>query len=170
MYPKALEDLEFHKVLEMLAKEADSPLGVERALSAFPVSVQEARELQALGVEVAEALKKGPAPSIARARDVRPKVAAAGQGLTLTGPELRQVVEVLLACESLERFLEDAPAALVTLGRLRARLPRLPHVARALADAVDEDGSIKDGASPALSSIRSSYLRIISRGSPAMAA
>jgi len=154
MDPKTLDSLEFRKIQEMLAREADSPLGRQRALETSPVSVCQARELQKLGRELTDVLQGTSSPSLAQVTDVRARVSAAGQGIALSALDLRRVLDVLLGFDTLYKWLENLSGRFDGLSRVRERLPDLPVLRGRLSEIVDPDGAVKDGASPALSSIR----------------
>lgn len=154
MDPKTLELLEFHKIREMLAREADTEFGRRRALEAVPVSTTLAREEQKLGRELVEVLSRHASPSLAGASDVRAKVAAAAQGVVLHPTDLRRILDTVLVMESLSRWLEGVSDDYPGLSRLRAKIPAVPELRSRLYETVDVDGSIKDSASPALQKIR----------------
>jgi len=109
MDQKTLETLEFRKIQEMLAREADSPLGRERASLTYPGTVAQARELQKLGREIMEVLSRTSAPSLAGASDVRNKVEAASRGVVLSAEDLWHVLGVLNAIESVGSGLRSSP-------------------------------------------------------------
>lgn len=157
MDQKTLDHLEFHKIQEMLAREAETPLGRGGALLTSPGSVSEAQELQKLGKEIMDVLTRTSSPSLQGVTDVRSKVEAAEQGVVLNGEDLRRVLDLLVGLDSLERWLEGLDPAYRELGRIRERVPKLPALRSRLTAVVDVDGSIKDGASPKLSSIRRQY-------------
>ena len=154
---RSLEHLEFRKIQEMLAREADTPLGRGRAQATSPGTAAHARELQKLGKEIMDVLKRTSCPSLSGIVDVRPRILAAGQGIVLSGEDVRQVFDVLLVLDTLARWLAGLEGPHYELARIRERIPSLPALRVRLSDVVDVDGAIKDGASPKLSSIRRQY-------------
>lgn len=156
MDPKTLELLDFRRVQEMLAKEADTVLGRERAFAAVPVSAKEARAEQRLGRELMEVLSKGASPGLQGASDVRGRVEMAAQGIVLQGTDLYKISITLSVMEALSRWLDHIPAGLSGLLGVKARLPFLPELRSNLTETVDVDGTIKDSASPELRTIRRS--------------
>lgn len=156
MDKKTLDLLEFRKVQEMLAAEADTPLGRERAREAGPVTVPEAVTLQKPGRELMEVLSKTASPGLHGATDIRVKVLAAGQGIVLSGIDLHHIHMTISAMDSLSRWLTPLASGYPSLSAIRERLPSLPALNSRLSQTVDYDGTIKDGASPALRAIRRS--------------
>lgn len=157
MEPKTLEHLEFRKIQEMLAKEADTPLGRERALSTVPGTVAQAGEMQKLGREIMDVLQRTSSPSISGVTDVRAKVSSAGQGVVLSAEDLMRVLKVLLGFDVARKWLEEVSGPYRELARVREGLPKLPSLRSRLYEIVDEEGAIKDGASPKLASIRRQF-------------
>jgi DNA mismatch repair protein MutS2 len=156
MDPKTLELLEFRKVQEMLAREADTVLGRGRALAALPTSSSLAKEEQRLGRELMEVLSRTASPGLTGATEIRPKVSAAAQGVVLQGLDLKRVLDTVTVMESLSRWLDRVSPGYPELTRVRNSLPQVPHLRSRLYETVDVDGEIKDSASPVLQSIRRS--------------
>lgn len=154
---KTLDHLEFRKIQEMLAREAETPLGRDRALLTSPGSAAQAQELQKAGKEIMDVLTRTSSPPLQGITDVRAKVEAAEQGVVLSGEDLRKVLDVLMGLDTLIRWLEGLDPAYRELSRIREKIPKLPALRARLSTVVDVDGSIKDGASPKLSSIRRQY-------------
>ncbi len=154
MDPKTLSSLEYRKIQDMLAKEADSPLGRDRALSSFPGTVAMARELQLLGRELMEVLSRTSSPSLSGVTDVRQKVNAAAQGITLSAEDLWRILGTLVSSENVHKWLDELGEGHRELSRVKASLPKMPSLRGRLYQTVDEGGAVKDTASPALSSIR----------------
>jgi DNA mismatch repair protein MutS2 len=157
MDPKTLELLEFKKVQDMLAKEAGTSLGRAKAFELSPGTPAEARASQRLGREIMSLLGRLTAPSLYAVTDVRPKALSAGQGITLSPADLKHILDALLALESLARWLEDIDGEYPALSSVKARTPKLPGLRAQLDSTVDENGEIRDSASPKLKSIRRSY-------------
>ncbi len=154
---KTLEHLEFRKIQEMLAREAETPLGRGRALEAAPGTVAQAGEMQKLGKEIMDVLTRTSSPSLSGVTDVRPKVNSASQGVVLSGEDLARVLSVLLGFESARKWLEEVSGPYRELPRVRDSLPRLPALRSRLYEIVDEAGTVKDSASPKLATIRRQY-------------
>jgi len=155
---KSLEVLEYQKIQEMLAKETNTPLGRDLAMRAYPTTPFEARKRQKLGKEIAQALLKMPSPGIFGVVDVRSKVLRATQGFTLTGPDLKEISDVVYTFDSVRRWLDQLDANTYPgLMRIKGRLPKLFSLKKKLDETVGAGGEIKDSASPKLSFLRRSY-------------
>ncbi|MGI6660603.1 MAG: endonuclease MutS2 [Bacillota bacterium] len=157
MNHKTLELLEFEKIQEMLASQASTPMGKELARKAFPADAHLARKRQQTGREIAEAMLKTSLSAMPPVRDVRTKVTGAMQGGQLTPHDLRDVLNLLVACDTVSAWIGRLNQEFGKLHELRQRLPDQPLLKDKLAGTVDEQGVIKDTASPKLYSIRKSY-------------
>lgn len=157
MDTKTLELLEFRKIQEILAKETMTPMGMEGAWNTLPVTPEMARERQRLGREISGVLEKMPSPTIPRMTDVRPRVLAATAGITLSAKDLKDILDVLKAFESLALWLGEIDGDYPELFRIRQRIPVLGSLKKRLEETVDDDAAIRDTASPKLFSIRRSY-------------
>jgi len=141
-----LEVLEFPRVRALLAERAKTPLGRELALSLSPLSREEAERRHQL---TQEALSYPYA--LPEAGALREAYRRAVQGARLSGPELLGAARVLEEAMGLK-------AELLPLGNALSR------VAEGIADhealltrvrkALDEEGAVKDEASPRLLQIR----------------
>ena len=156
MNPRTLELLEYKKVQEMLAAQTDTPMGKSLARNAYPVGVRGAKELQKVGREVEQAISTTSSPSIREVPDVRVKVSGAMQGVILTGVELRDILMVLNAFDTVSTWIGRLATDFINLHRIREMIPRLPFLVEKLARTVDDQGVIKDSASEKLGTIRGS--------------
>ncbi|MGI6620584.1 MAG: endonuclease MutS2 [Bacillota bacterium] len=157
MNHKTLELLEFEKIQEMLAVQAGTPMGKHLARKALPEDVRLARKRQEAGREIAEAMLKSAFPAIPEVRDVRTKIAGAMQGSVLTSQDLRDVLNLLVACDTVSAWIARLNEGFGKLHEIRRSLPQEPHLRDKLDATVDDQGDIKDTASPRLHSIRKSY-------------
>jgi DNA mismatch repair protein MutS2 len=157
MDQKTLELLEYQKIQEMLAAQASTPMGRKLAKKAFPVDVYIARDRQRTGREIAEALLRTSLPAISPVRDVTNKISGAMQGAQLAPQDLRDVLDLLVACDTISAWIGRLSEDFRKLHELRHKFPNQPLLRDKLANTVDEQGEIKDTASPKLQSIRKSY-------------
>lgn len=153
---KTLELLEYKKIQELLAGQAGTPMGRSLARNAFPVNASLARDRQKVGREIAGALLKVSSPSIAEVPDVRTKVSGVMQGVVLTPPDIRDVLNVLVAFDTVSIWIGRLGSEFTGLHRLNGRVPQLPFLRGKLDEIVDGQGEIKDTASARLLSIRKS--------------
>lgn len=156
MRERDLLALEFDKVLQLLADCALSSAGREACLALKPQVVEpfvkedSKRTWQCFRlVEERLSLPLGPFP------DIRPTCERADHsGVALEGQKLRDVLAVVTRARLLAGFFRRDAAAFDRLKVYADRLPALPDLETALDRCLDEDGSLQDGASPTLRSLR----------------
>jgi DNA mismatch repair protein MutS2 len=155
MDEKALNTLEFPKVLDRLARYAAFAVSEERARELRPAENLEAA--QRLLTETGEArslLSKQPQTSVGGARDLRPALANAGRGMLLTAGELLDVKGTLVAARGLARQLEDSASSYPLLAQIAVALPQPAGVVDAISKAISARAEILDSASDKLAQIR----------------
>lgn len=168
MDEKALQTLEFPKVLERLARHSAFSVSHERALALRPaVDIDAARRRLAETSEARALLDDQPKLGVGGARDLRPALGNARRGMALTAPELLDVKGTLVAARTLARQLQDAEASCPLLAELAAQMPQPAGVVDAITKAISERGQILDSASDKLGEIRSelgvAHERLLSR-------
>jgi DNA mismatch repair protein MutS2 len=150
----ALAVLEFSRALEAVAERAASLPGKERILGLRPGTDLGAlrRELARVGDAMAHLADHpdGAPPPFPDARGTLERLEL--EGSVLDPPELRDVARLLEAARVLGATLRDSP--LPTLAEIRDRLPTRRDLTDLLDRIVDEEGEIRDGASPELASLR----------------
>ena len=144
MNHKTLELLEFEKIQEMLAVQAGTPMGKHLARKALPEDVRLARKRQEAGREIAEAMLKSAFPAIPEVRDVRTKIAGAMQGSVLTSQDLRDVLNLLVACDTVSAWIARLNEGFGKLHEIRRSLPQEPH----LRDSFDAKLTTKETSTP----------------------
>ncbi len=155
MDEKALNTLEFPKVLERLARHTAFAVSYERALALRPAAdIDAARTLLAETGEARALFANQPTLGVGGARDVRPALGNARRGMALTAPELLDIKGTLVAARTLARQLEDVQASYPLLASLGAQMPQPSGVVDAITKAISERGQILDHASDALAEIR----------------
>lgn len=156
MSRRALQILEFRKVLEYVGGFAATPAGREAVLGLEPCAeIEEARARLAAVDEAGRFLA-------ARRDWVFPRVPEAGpavgrlavDGSVLAGEELAGLAGLLGAGGALRRSLGEGAGDLPTLRALEARLLAAPQLKAAIDRAVDPEGGVLDGASRDLARIR----------------
>jgi DNA mismatch repair protein MutS2 len=147
---------EWNAVRALLAHEAQTEMGRERATAAEPLTdplaVQTALELtrQArLALATAGSLPLDGVPDI---RPILERCRAAGS--VLDGSELVQVIPVVGAAPRLTAYGRSIRAASPDLAKLTDDLPRMPELGDRLRRALDDAGAVTDDASPALKRLR----------------
>lgn len=175
---RTLDKLEFDKVLEKLRGCCASALGVEKALTLRPSSrLPEVEENQAKTSEAREILRREPSPPLEGIFDIRPHLWKAQKGGVLEPEALIQVASTLRASRRLKKLLAGgdksafspkttvkdkkypertavfagAGPQLSALGELLVSVPQLEEK---ITSCIDEQGEIKDSASPELKRLR----------------
>ena len=150
---KALRDLEFHRLRRLLAEHASSSLGEEAIGALTPVADRETIERAA--AEVGEAisfLTRHGGFSLGAVRDMTPLIDRAHEHASLEGEAL---VTILLTLEA-THAIRDRLVALDDLERLAAhgeRLTEARDLEKRIRRAVDDNGEIRDDASPLLAKL-----------------
>ncbi len=147
---------EWNAVRALLAQDARSAMGRERAMLATPLTdllaVQSALELtrQArLALAISGAIPLEGVPDI---RPLLERCRAAGS--VLDGAELVQIVPVVEAGPRLVAYGRSVRAGCPDLATLADDLPRLPELAGRLRATLDDSGAVVDDASPELRRLR----------------
>ena len=156
MRERDLLALEFDKVLQLLADCALSSAGRAACLALKPqvaeplVKEDSERTWQCFRlVEERLSLPLEPFP------DIRPTCEQADHGgVALEGQKLRDILAVVTRARLLAGFFRRDAAAFDHLKGYTDRLPALPDLETALDRCLDEDGSLKDEASPTLRLLR----------------
>lgn len=155
MDEKALQTLEFPKVLSRLAQHTAFAVSHERALALRPAAtIEVARSFLAETGEARTLLADQPTLGVGGARDVRPALGNARRGMALTAPELLDIKGTLVAARTLVRQLQDAEASYPLLAGLGAELPQPSGVVDAITKAISERGQVLDHASERMAEIR----------------
>jgi len=153
--PSDLDTLEFPRLLAAVASHASSPAGREACLALRPrIEVRAARDELARVARFRTATEDEPAP-LGDFPDVRPLVAESRTGgARLAGTELREIAAVLRTVGAMRAFLRARLPGEPLFLALAGSLHPMPELERLLADAIDEDGNLRDEASPKLRALR----------------
>lgn len=161
---KTLDKLEFNKIIARLKDCCASALGAEKALALTPSSrLAEVAEALAKTTEARDFLRREPSLPLAGIFDIRGHLWKAEKEGILEPAELSQVASTLSAGRRLKKLLSGEPPntgrpARVGTGRflaaLAGQLGTFPQLEESIAAAIDEDGEIKDTASPELRRLR----------------
>jgi len=150
---KTFEDLSWDRVITAVVSRCVGPRGQERRL---PLAQDRAGAVRALGetAEVLALLREGEALPLDGLRDVREHLARVERGGALDGPALRDITSSLGAARSLRRFLARRRGTMPLVSAACAFDPTLDALQEELADHVEPDGTLADGASPELRRLR----------------
>jgi DNA mismatch repair protein MutS2 len=153
---KTLETLELHKILERVARHTSFSAGQQLALGLSPTI--DLDEAQIWGAEVAEAReildKSEGRLTLGGVRDVRDVAIAATRGAMIEAAVLLDIRLTLRRAETMQR----------TLGRMDHQFPQIANVVTeiepcselqtSIDSAIDDNGEVRDSASPRLAIIR----------------
>ncbi len=155
MDEKTLSILEFHKILERLARHTTFSVGRELALSVRPVTdLEEAERLQAETDEARMLFDlRGDLP-MGGAHDIRPLVENTLKGVPLTPEELLDVRSTLLRAGEVRRILTRLGPEFPNLTHLGRQIDPCSHVSEEIGKSIDDRGEVRDGASAELARIR----------------
>ncbi|MBM4265121.1 MAG: endonuclease MutS2 [Deltaproteobacteria bacterium] len=155
MRAKDLETLELDRLLDELARHASSTAGQEACralrprteLTAVRDELQRVADLLAISGD--EPVPIGGFP------DIRPHLAMSHTiGARLSGTELLEVASTLGAVRRLRGYLRSHASERPLLLASLASLHPLPDLDRRLADTLDDEGGLREDASPALRAVR----------------
>ncbi len=142
-------DLEFDKVLTRVRRGAASPLGQEAVDRLRPYPNRAGAEAEVARVrDCIEAVKEHRFV-VPRVEDLRPTLTRAGEATTVAPEEFLPVLEGLEAVRRLQGTL-SAFKELDALRALGGELESFPELEGFIRRSVDENGQIRDDASPAL--------------------
>lgn len=156
MRDRDLHALEFDSLLRLLADYVVSPAGKAACLALRPqtderlVKDDSRRTWQCFRLtEVHGSLPLGSFP------DIRPTLDRVGpDGVVVDGRQLVDVLAVIEAARRLARFFRDKAADSDALHGYAACLPAMPQLSTALERCLDENGNLRDAASPTLRTAR----------------
>ncbi|MCM1245605.1 MAG: endonuclease MutS2, partial [Roseburia sp.] len=156
MNKKVIRTLEFDKIIDMLAEEADSPLGRESAKKLRPLSDRD--KIIALQAETSHALTRlfhhGPL-SFHGLSDIRPSLIPLSKGGTLGAGELLRIGALLDVTERAVKFDAKDEETDCLSGRFSA-LQTFPEINREIKRCILSEDEISDDASSELKRIRRS--------------
>ncbi|PKM76068.1 MAG: endonuclease MutS2 [Firmicutes bacterium HGW-Firmicutes-15] len=148
-----LEKLEFYKIRQQLALRAYSEGGRQLALEIQPVSgLQEVKARLDETQEAMALLHYGEPAFLSSLKPVEKQLGKARIAGILSSSELREVYCLLRVSRLALKYTGGASARLIKI--IASDIKDNPTLEKLLQEAIDEDGSLRDDASPALRSIR----------------
>jgi len=159
MNQHALAVLEFAAALDLVAGNASSALGAERIRELRPSSERDRIEREHSRVAAMRNLVEGDASwRPQRIVDIRPSLGRLRvEGAALSAHDLLSVREFLRASRLSSESFRNEKIPAVSLAMIRAEIEAhlvARNEEKALENAIDDDGNVKDDASPALRRIR----------------
>lgn len=152
MNKKALNTLEYYKIIDELETYASSSIGKEYCRNTLPMS--DIDEINLAGTQTADALSRiyrHGAPSFRGAYDIRSSFLRLGIGSVLGIKELLQVSSLLGCTESVRAYNEDTEDSLSDMFN---ELYPLPHIKRDIDRCIISEDEISDDASSGLKQVR----------------
>ena len=148
--------IEWDAIRALIASDARTPMGRERALTAEPLSTPpEVDEALDATAEARRALAQEGVPPLDGLSDPRPILDRAhADGSVLDGPELLALLPLLDAAPRLAAYARAIRPVAPRLAASADRLPRLADLRELLRKALDDDGALTDRASARLGSVR----------------
>ena len=152
MNEKSLRVLEWPKVRELVASRTSFSLSREAIAELTPQTRLDAvkRDLALTSEGVRLLWKHGDAP-FGGASDIRQVVSRARLGGILDPDQLLPIGDFLYCVAQLQKYLRDEEGA---LGEFQAALVTMPNLRAEIARCIDDEGYVRDSASPELGKIR----------------
>lgn len=154
LFEKTTQVLEWPRLLEALACHARSTMGAARCRSLdLATDLEAAQRRQQETTEMGRLQDAGESLQVLAFPDIRDPLARASKGASLEILELRDCAIVLELLEESGRFVErhqQAAPALASAGQSLRSVEALRPVKAALDEAIHQDGSIKESATPEL--------------------
>ena len=155
MNKKHLSTLEYPKILHTLSTHTSFSAGRESALLLEPTSdYQEIEQRLETTREARVLLEDRPGTSVGGAHDVRPLTANAERGMGLPPQDLLDVRDTLVAGRRLYRMLNRLEDQLPRLARIARQIQPCQEVIEEIDRCINDQGVVRDEASPALARIR----------------
>jgi DNA mismatch repair protein MutS2 len=155
MDSRALEALEFPKILAQLAEHASFGAGRELALAIEPTDdLREAQQRQQETGEARQLIGEGSKVHLGGIYDLRPYLAKARRSDPLVPGELLEIRSTLQRALSLQRTFGNIAGHVPRLADIASRMECCPHVVSEIGRCIDDRAEIRDSASPDLGRIR----------------
>lgn len=160
LYERTLTSLGWPEIVEFLTRQAALPITAERCRALpFLEGLHAVRERLATVWEgVLLSKERSPLP-LSSFIDPRPFLARAIKGAVLEGGELRGIHDLLEQVESVRSFFIRRKEGFPRLFQVAIRLEPLEGLRRKIASAIDPEGRIQEGATPALRALITEAVR-----------
>ncbi|RMG71851.1 MAG: endonuclease MutS2 [Chloroflexi bacterium] len=152
---KSITTLELHKILEQLTQYTSFSAGTDLAYELTPtVDLEEALTWQRETAEARELLEDHPQISLGGAHDVRDISLSAQRGVMIDASTLLDIRHTLRRGTTIKRTLSRLSHVYPLLAELVAEIEECSELQDAIVSAIDDNGEVKDSASPKLAIIR----------------
>lgn len=150
-----LEKLDWRALTQKLSEHANTNLGRQRCSNLNPsYTKEEVLSRWALVEPLRQLVEAGYRPPIDEVEELDPILKAVERGQLLTREELRAILRLLQAIRQTGVFCDNFASKCHTLALFQKSTYALPNLARSIEQMIDEEGNIKDDASPALMELR----------------
>lgn len=156
LFESSLDQLEYERILEHIARYSASSLGVEHLAEAQPMSDPEAirRELRMVG-EARLAVAAGDHIPLDGIYDIRRALSLATvSGAWLSGEDLRAFLSTIQGFRKIREFFAGRAERMPLLHELTEEIHHSKLLERHISDAIGDNGEVKDTASRELFQIR----------------
>ncbi|WP_173915893.1 endonuclease MutS2 [Halobacillus sp. Marseille-Q1614] len=157
MNQRILQVLEYKKIIDQLTEQAASSLGKQEAASLKPsTDFEKVVRMQNETDEAAQVLRlKGNIP-LGGIFDIKPSLKRSAIGGVLSALECLDIASTIYGGRQLRRFIEDLDEPeMPILRELIGELLPLSELERQIKNCIDDNGTVMDGASEKLRTIRS---------------
>ncbi|MDC4227675.1 MAG: hypothetical protein MPW15_26470 [Candidatus Manganitrophus sp.] len=160
LYEQSFTSLGWPEIVEFLVRQAALPITAERCRALpFLEEPGTVRERLAVVWEGVLLLKEGSHIPLSSFADPRPFLARATKGAVLEGIELRGIHDLLEQAESVRSFLIRKKEKASRLFQIAVQLEPPAGLRQKIAAAVDPEGRIQEGATPALRALTAEAAR-----------
>lgn len=152
----AFRVLEFAQIQERLAQQCETPLAAAWSMEIEPSFIEE-EVWERLGQtsQGMDLMAKHQIPSLGRIKDLRQALTRASKGGVLGGQELFEIADLLNATREMKETLQARQHDYPQLWEFCRFLPEQRRLEEQLFYSLEPDGTVKDGASAELGSLRS---------------
>ena len=152
MNERTLRVLEWPKIRSIVADKTSFSLSREMVEALSPsTDMDEVKQRLALTSEALSLLWKHGEPPFGGASDIRSAIKRAVIGGVLDPEQLLSIQDLLYCTSRLKKYMSSVEGL---LKEMSAELDSLPFLTREIARCIDEEGNVKDSASPELNKIR----------------
>lgn len=160
MYKKSLKTLEYYKIIDLLAGEAESQLGEEYCKSLRPsTNIEEVRRWLRETEEAFQLIIKRGNPPLYGFKPIQKEIKRTQIGGSLTPEGLLKIAETLRCANALKKYLketleEDSESKFLYIGDMIESLSTFDRIEKSIYKAIISEDEISDDASPKLRTIR----------------
>ena len=156
MHEKSILTLEYPKIQEKVAREASFSASKELVMELQPTpDIDEARRRLAYTTEATRLLDLQADASVRGAHDIRVSLVRAAREGVLMPSEMLEILTTIQSTLYVARMLEKLdPDSFPLLHVLGADIPQRPQLVRRIEETINEDGEVRDTASPKLQKLR----------------